>query len=358
MPSGMRSSTHGKASTSFEARKHDIDNRPGAHGPTLSARPAASTEQNAFASVTVRPGPCRSSAPAPACLRCNTWQLAYRSQETTGEGPADRRRRIHRLGACITSSRPSGLTWSSSTAPDPRDDITDLDRVRSAVAGCSVVVHLAAKVGLGVELSDIDDYVRQNDLGTAVVLRAAAEAGVSRIVLRLVDGGLRRGRVPWPDHGPVAPPPRSPADLDGGRFEPSCPDCGSALVARAGRRGRAVGSPQRLRRDQGPRRTARPPSGRRETGGEVAALRFHNVYGPGMPPRHPVRRGGVAVPGQSGTGRAAQVFEDGRQRRNFVHVNDVAAAVAAAAIADSRPASHRSTSVSARSPRSGRWLRR
>ena len=48
--------------------------------------------------------------------------------------------------------------------------------------GLPGVVHLAAKVGLGVDISDIDDYVRQNDLGTAVVLRAAAEAGVSRIV--------------------------------------------------------------------------------------------------------------------------------------------------------------------------------
>ena len=59
-------------------------------------------------------------------------------------------------------------------AQDRRDDVCDLDRVRGAMQGCDVLVHLAAKVGLGVDVSDLDDYARQNDLGTAVVLRAAA----------------------------------------------------------------------------------------------------------------------------------------------------------------------------------------
>jgi dTDP-L-rhamnose 4-epimerase len=67
-------------------------------------------------------------------------------------------------------------------AADPRDDITDLDRLRAAVHGCDAVVHLAAKVGLGLGLEDIDDYVRSNDLGTAIVLRAAAAGNVRRLV--------------------------------------------------------------------------------------------------------------------------------------------------------------------------------
>ncbi len=141
-------------------------------------------------------------------------------------------------------------------AGDPRDDVTDLDRVRSASADCSVIVHLAAKVGLGVELSDIDDYVRQNDLGTAVVLRSAAEAGVCRIVYASSMVVYGEGAYACPDHGPVGPPPRLAADLARGRFEPSCPRCGSSWC-RAGAGVRALGSPQRLRRDQGPRGTAR-----------------------------------------------------------------------------------------------------
>ena len=46
-------------------------------------------------------------------------------------------------------------------------DVRDAEAVRKALAGVDVVVHLAAKVGLGVDLDDLDDYVSSNSLGTA-----------------------------------------------------------------------------------------------------------------------------------------------------------------------------------------------
>ena len=218
-------------------------------------------------------------------------------------------------------------------AGDPRDDVTDLDRVRSASADCSVIVHLAAKVGLGVELSDIDDYVRQNDLGTAVVLRAAAEAGVSRIVYASSMVVYGEGAYSCPDHGPVAPPPRRAADLARGRFEPSCPRCGSSLVPGL--------VPESAPLDPRNVYAATKAHGERlaaiwsrETGGEVAALRFHNVYGPGMPRHTPYAGVASLFRASLEQGQPAQVLEDGRQRRNFVHVADVAGAVVAAAVAD------------------------
>ncbi len=218
-------------------------------------------------------------------------------------------------------------------AVDSRDDVTDLGRVRSAVAGCAVIVHLAAKVGLGVELADIDDYVRQNDLGTAVVLRAAAEAGVSRVVYASSMVVYGEGRYSCPGHGPVAPPPRTAADLAGGRFEPVCPWCGSALVAglvpeSAPMDPRNVYAATKAHGEQ----LARIWS--RETGGSVAALRFHNVYGPGMPRCTPYAGVASLFRAALEQGRPAEVFEDGRQRRNFVHVTDVARAVVAAVTAD------------------------
>ncbi len=68
----------------------------------------------------------------------------------------------------------------------------------------------------------------------------------------------------------------------------------------------------------------------RATGGRAAALRYHNVYGPGMPQNTPYA--GVASLFRSALarGEAPRVFEDGRQRRDFVHVRDVAGANLAA----------------------------
>jgi dTDP-L-rhamnose 4-epimerase len=58
----------------------------------------------------------------------------------------------------------------------------------------------------------------------------------------------------------------------------------------------------------------------------VTALRYHNVYGPRMPRDTPYA--GVAAIFRSAlaAGRAPQVLEDGRQRRDFVYVRDVARA--------------------------------
>jgi dTDP-L-rhamnose 4-epimerase len=221
-------------------------------------------------------------------------------------------------------------------ALDPRDDITDLDRVCAAVRGCHVVVHLAAKVGLGIDIGDIDDYVRTNDLGTAIVLRAAAVAGVRRLVYASSMVVYGEGAYECPQHGPIAPPPRTPADLSAGRFDPRCPICQDDLIPGL--------MPESAPLDPRSTYAATKVHGEhlagswaRETNASVAALRFHNVYGPGLPSDTPYA--GVAALFRSRLmhGEPPLVYEDGRQRRNFVHVDDVAEAVVAATTADLPP---------------------
>jgi len=70
------------------------------------------------------------------------------------------------------------------------------------------------------------------------------------------------------------------------------------------------------------------------TGGSVVALRYHNVYGPGMPRDTPYS--GVAAIFRSALekGESPPVYEDGGQMRDFVHVDDIAAANLAAATTD------------------------
>ena len=68
----------------------------------------------------------------------------------------------------------------------------------------------------------------------------------------------------------------------------------------------------------------------RQAGASAVALRYHNVYGPGMPRDTPYS--GVAAIFRSSLerGDAPRVFEDGGQTRDFVHVRDVARANVAA----------------------------
>jgi dTDP-L-rhamnose 4-epimerase len=212
---------------------------------------------------------------------------------------------------------------------DPRaelieGDVRDPDVVARAVEGVSAVSHQAAMVGLGVDIGDIADYVAHNDLGTAVLLRAL-RGFTGRLVLGSSMVVYGEGRYRCPEHGVVRPDPRAPADLDAGRFEPPCPRCGRELAAEpvpedAPVDPRNVYAATKLAQEHLCFAFAR------ETGVPVTALRYHNVYGPRMPRDTPYA--GVASIFRSAfaSGRAPRVFEDGAQRRDFVHVRDVARA--------------------------------
>jgi dTDP-L-rhamnose 4-epimerase len=181
-------------------------------------------------------------------------------------------------------------------------------------------------VGLGADIGDIADYVAHNDLGTAVLLRAlAARRFAGRLVLGSSMVVYGEGRYRCPEHGVVRPGPRAAEDLDAGRFEPPCPSCGRALEPEAV----PEDAPVDPRNVYAATKLAQEHLGfafARETGVPVTALRYHNVYGPRMPRDTPYA--GVASIFRSAfaAGRAPRVFEDGGQRRDFVHVRDVARA--------------------------------
>jgi dTDP-L-rhamnose 4-epimerase len=212
---------------------------------------------------------------------------------------------------------------------DRRDNVTDHDRLAAAASGCDAVVHLAAKVGLGVNIRDIDDYALHNDYGTAMALRVAAEAGISRFVYASSMVVYGEGRYRCAVHGLVRPPPRRRDDLVAGRFDPLCPTCGDdlhpELVAES-----APLDPRNAYAATKAHGEQLAAVWSRETSGTVAALRFHNVYGPGMPRDTPYAGVASIFTDSLLRGESPRVFEDGCQRRNFIHVADVAAAVLAA----------------------------
>ncbi|MFI6435579.1 NAD-dependent epimerase/dehydratase family protein [Streptomyces sp. NPDC050759] len=218
---------------------------------------------------------------------------------------------------------------------DPASDVRDPDAVRRALTGVDAVCHQAAMVGLGVDFADAPDYVSHNDHGTAVLLAAMAEAGVRRLVLAGSMVVYGEGRYTCARHGTVRPGPRAVADLDAGRFEPPCPECGADLSPGLVGEDAPV-DPRNVYATTKLTQEHLAASWARATGGSAVALRYHNVYGPGMPRDTPYA--GVASFFRSALarGEAPRVFEDGGQRRDFVHVRDVAAANVAALEGSSR----------------------
>ncbi|MFF5339484.1 NAD-dependent epimerase/dehydratase family protein [Streptomyces althioticus] len=216
---------------------------------------------------------------------------------------------------------------------DPAADVRSPDAVRAALDGVDAVCHQAAMVGLGTGFADAPEYVSRNDLGTAVLLTAMADAGVRRLVLAGSMVVYGEGRYECPEHGVVRPGPRAEEDLAAGRFEPSCPVCGAALAPGLV----AEDAPADPRNVYATTKLAQEhlaAAWARATGGSAVSLRYHNVYGPGMPRDTPYA--GVASFFRSALarGEAPRVFEDGAQRRDFVHVRDVASANVTALEAD------------------------
>lgn len=206
-------------------------------------------------------------------------------------------------------------------------DVSDPAVVAAAVRGIDAVCHQAAKVGLGVDFGDAPGYVVDNDLGTAVLLRALHDAGFAgSFVLASSMVVYGEGRYRCDRHGLVEVAPRRPVDLEAGRYEPGCPDCRAPLTPEA--------VPESARLD--PRNVYAASKvaqehlagafGREHPTVTVTALRYHNVYGPGLPRNTPYAGVAARFADALARGEAPHVFEDGGQLRDFVHVDDVARA--------------------------------
>lgn len=214
-----------------------------------------------------------------------------------------------------------------------RGDVADRALLDDLLPGVEAVCHQAAVVGHGLDPGDAPLYARHNDYGTAVLLAAMHAAGVERLVLASSMVVYGEGAYDCPEHGRTPPAPRTSADLTAGRYDPVCPRCAATLQWRlvtedAPLQPRSLYAATKLAQEHLAGAWAR------QTGGTVLALRYHNVYGPRMPQNTPYA--GVASLFRSALrrGEPPTVLEDGRQRRDFVHVTDVARANLLALTAD------------------------
>jgi dTDP-L-rhamnose 4-epimerase len=214
-----------------------------------------------------------------------------------------------------------------------RVDVRDAAALAPLLKGVDVVCHQAAVVGAGVDAADAPSYGSHNDFATAVLLAEMFAAGCRRLVLASSMVVYGQGRYECAQHGLVDPHPRTRADLDAGVFEHRCPVCGEpvkwGLVDED--------APLRPRSLYAASKTAQEHyalAWAESTGGSVVALRYHNVYGPGMPRDTPYSGVAAIFRSELEAGDVPRVFEDGGQMRDFVHVDDVAAANVAAVDAE------------------------
>lgn len=204
-----------------------------------------------------------------------------------------------------------------------RADVRDLDRVSAALNGVDNVIHLAAEVGVGQSMYAIDRYVSVNDHGTAVLFQALIDQPVARVVvassMSIYGEGLYRTAA-----GERLDDVQRPAQRCGDGWDLRGPDGGILMPMPTPEWKRPnLASVYALTKYVQERLTLTVAPA---YGMQGVALRLFNVYGPGQALSNPYT-GVLAIFASRLLNRARpMVFEDGEQRRDFVHVDDVARA--------------------------------
>jgi dTDP-L-rhamnose 4-epimerase len=201
-------------------------------------------------------------------------------------------------------------------------DVRDDDALGRALRGVDSVIHLAAEVGVGQSMYAVDRYVSCNDLGTATLFQRLIDDPVRRVVVassmsvygeglyRDADGGLvesaARRRLGGPQWDPV--------DAQGRPLTPlATPEWKRPTLS-------SVYALTKFTQEQ---LTLNLTAA---YGMEGVALRLFNVYGPGQALQNPYTGVLAIFASRLSNNRPPLIYEDGEQRRDFVHVEDVAEA--------------------------------
>lgn len=203
-------------------------------------------------------------------------------------------------------------------------DIRDADAVARAISGVDGVFHLAAEVGVGQSMYEIGRYVGANDLGTAVLLEALIEAPVRRVVvassMSVYGEGLYRDRQ-GERYDRVR---RRPADVRRGAWDPT-DAIGAPLEPVPTDESKPVDLASIYALTKYAQERAALIYGD-AFGAEVVALRLFNVFGPGQALSNPYTGVLANFGSRLANDQRPTIFEDGNQKRDFVHVRDVARA--------------------------------
>src|SRR3979411_3357223 len=203
-------------------------------------------------------------------------------------------------------------------------DVTDPIALDRALRGVDKVLHLASAVGVGQSMYDMVSYVHTNEVGTATLLEALARRPVARLVVASSMSIYGEGLCEDKAHVPFCPDERSVQQLRAGRLE---------LEDGGGERLTPLPTPETRQPSLSSVDALNKYAQERlclmvgkAYGISTSALRFFNVYGPRQALSNPYTGVLAIFAARLLNGRSPMVFEDGQQRRDFVHVHDVAAA--------------------------------
>ena len=205
--------------------------------------------------------------------------------------------------------------------------VTDRNDWLRALEGIDAVIHLAAETGTGQSMYEIEKYTAVNIGGTSLMLDILTNTkhSVSKVVVAASRAIYGEGRYLSEEMGYVYPLSRADEDMKRGDFECKYPGCAKPLQLVGTTEDSAVhptsvyGITKQVQEQLV--MTVCP-----SVGIAPVAFRYQNVYGPGQSLSNPYTGILSIFSTRIKNGNGINIFEDGRETRDFVYIEDVASA--------------------------------
>lgn len=204
-------------------------------------------------------------------------------------------------------------------------DVCNSEDVGIALEDVDYIIHLAAETGTGQSMYEINKYAQVNILGTSNLLETILtnKLPIKKIILASSRSVYGEGMYYCIEHGIVVPKSRYVDDMKKGDFEVKCPVCGSEVVVRFTTEGCPLMpisfyaytklAQEKMLEVMCP--TMNIP---------FTIFRYQNVYGAGQSLSNPYTGILSLFSKLLLQNQALNIFEDGQESRDFIHVSDVA----------------------------------
>ena len=203
-------------------------------------------------------------------------------------------------------------------------DVCDRIALESAISDVDYIIHLAAETGTGQSMYEIKRYVDVNIGGTALLLDILTNTKhhVKRVVVAESRAIYGEGKYHCEKCGDVYPSERKDEDMAKGDFECHCPKCGGEVTLVATTEDSAI-HPSSVYG------VGKQVQGQlvhmicKSIGVESVSYRYQNVYGPGQSLTNPYTGILSIFSTRIKNRKEINIFEDGKESRDFVFIEDV-----------------------------------
>lgn len=205
-----------------------------------------------------------------------------------------------------------------------KGDVRSRSDLKKAVQGMDIVIHDAAEVGVGQSMYAIEQYISTNVHGTAVLwdILVNDKHNVEKVLVASSMSLYGEGNYLCPEHGKMAPSPRSDEQLQKYQWEMLCPTCKKPVT------------PVPTSEEKKPECTSVYAQSKKDQ--EVysimigkayklptVACRYFNCYGPRQSLNNPYTGAAAIFCSAIKNNTSPLIYEDGRQQRDFIHVRDL-----------------------------------